>query len=93
VLEKKKYVHRDIKPANILVLYNNNLVLCDFGSSQVSNLTEGTFVGTLPYFAPEIIQDDYSTQSDIYSLGIVIYQLINLFNHKQLRNSLKTMNF
>ena len=75
-------VHRDVKPDNILVRANGTCVLTDFGiaqaASQLSGLTtEGTAVGTPHYMSPEQLRGDaVDGRSDIYSLGIVMFQLL-----------------
>lgn len=80
-LHSKKIFHRDIKPANILYESedeDSNILLCDFGLSKIvqEGVTE-TRVGTVGYQAPEILQKRcYDEKCDIWSLGIVAYELI-----------------
>ncbi|KYB29300.1 Tyrosine-protein kinase Src64B-like Protein [Tribolium castaneum] len=72
-------LHLDIKPKNILLCDNKVCKICDFGNSvKASKATEMcTFQGTVPYTAPEILRGKLpSTKSDIYSLGILIWQMI-----------------
>jgi serine/threonine-protein kinase len=74
-------LHRDIKPANIILPPQGGLKITDFGIAQVlgkARVTrEGTIVGTLTYLAPERIQGNPAVEaSDIYSAGIVFYQML-----------------
>ncbi|PKL75128.1 MAG: hypothetical protein CVV27_16970 [Candidatus Melainabacteria bacterium HGW-Melainabacteria-1] len=78
----KNVIHRDIKPENIMISRNGRAKLLDFGvakfefSSQVT--TDGTILGTVAYMSPEQLQSSRITthQSDIYSLGVVMYELL-----------------
>jgi serine/threonine-protein kinase len=73
-------IHRDIKPANIIVSYQGEVKLMDFGiardETMGGDLTEtGTGVGTPSYMSPEqILGDKLDFRSDLFSLGIVLYQ-------------------
>jgi eukaryotic-like serine/threonine-protein kinase len=75
-------IHRDIKPANIIVSYQGEVKLMDFGIARDEtsgrDITEaGTGVGTPSYMSPEqILGDNLDFRSDIFSLGIVLYQLV-----------------
>jgi len=72
-------VHRDIKPANILIDHHGRALLADFGIAQSANKT-GKFapsIGTLWYSSPEQIEGkEVDVRSDIYSLGVVLYELL-----------------
>jgi eukaryotic-like serine/threonine-protein kinase len=74
-----KIVHRDIKPDNIMVNVDNNVIkLMDFScSSRLAELTRDRS-GSAPYMAPEIhnIDEIIDLQSDIFSLGAVMYELL-----------------
>lgn len=78
---KMKIIHRDIKPSNILVSQLGDFKLGDFGVSRtvertVSDMTQGQ--GTPDYMAPEIFKgQSYGSSVDIYSLGLVMYRLLN----------------
>ena len=79
---KKHILHRDIKPQNIFVDEEENFKLGDFGISRTisSSVTEGTVgVGTYNYMAPEVKlgSQPYGITADIYSLGMVVYWLLN----------------
>lgn len=71
-------VHRDIKGANILVDVNFTVKLSDFGCSKRSNVTTSfTTIGSIPWMAPEVIQqqDGYGRKADIWSLGCVFLEM------------------
>ncbi|MBE6960529.1 MAG: PASTA domain-containing protein [Ruminococcaceae bacterium] len=72
-------VHRDIKPQNIFISKNGDYKLGDFGVARtIESGTVGTVTGTPPYMAPEIARNEkYDRRVDIYSLGIVLYWLLN----------------
>jgi serine/threonine-protein kinase len=74
-------IHRDIKPSNILIIEKDKVKVTDFGIAKVSNhmtLTQtGRVVGTPSYMAPEQIEGaDVDGRADIFSLGIVFYELL-----------------
>jgi eukaryotic-like serine/threonine-protein kinase len=79
----KKIIHRDIKPENILISNSNKLQICDFGIAKyVDSITRTkTFKGwgSFPYMSPECWVGDSNTKSmDIYSLGIVFFEILTL---------------
>jgi len=72
-------VHRDIKPANILVASGTDIKVADFGAAFVRSMetTHRMRVGTPAYIAPEQILDRPLThQSDMFSLGVLLYELL-----------------
>ena len=77
--QKKNIIHRDIKPENILVSPEGDYKLTDFGIAKVSEKTgSGTLAGTNGYMAPEVAnRQHYGPQADIYSLGMVLYWMMN----------------
>lgn len=78
---RKDILHRDIKPENIFVNADGNYKLGDFGISRILDQCPGsvasTDIGTPEYAAPEQGFGDYDHRVDIYSLGIVLYELSN----------------
>ena len=72
-------IHRDIKPENILVSGKGAFKLGDFGIAKVSEKTgTGTMTGTYGYMAPEVANHQhYGASVDIYSLGMVLYWMMN----------------
>lgn len=71
-------LHNDLKPDNLYLLYDGTIRICDFGiATHVSSREEKHILGTVNYMAPEVILNKkYSVQSDIYSLGIIYYELL-----------------
>src|SRR6058998_2894153 len=89
---QKGIIHRDIKPSNVLVTVNDGVAVpkvIDFGIAKATTdqrLTDKTvftafeqFIGTAAYMSPEqaeITSVDIDTRSDIYSLGVLLYELL-----------------
>src|SRR5207248_1438447 len=75
-------VHRDVKPGNLLRAPDGAVKLADFGiakATEQSSITQvGSVLGTAAYLAPEQSRGDEATpRSDLYSLGVVTYQLLS----------------
>ncbi len=89
----KGVIHRDIKPKNIMLTQENEVKICDFG---IALLTEGEdvdttqVIGTLGsprYMSPEqVTNEGVTNQSDIFSLGVVLYELLSGINPFSARN-------
>lgn len=77
----KNILHRDIKPENIFFNEDGNYKLGDFGISRIISAAPmshaSTGIGTPQYWAPEQISGSYDKRVDIYSLGLVLYELSN----------------
>jgi len=78
----RKILHRDLKSQNIFLNKNGIVKLGDFGIARVLNNTKEnakTVVGTPYYLSPEIVENrPYSFKSDIWSLGVLLYELCTL---------------
>ena len=77
--ESRNIVHRDIKPENIFVSDTGDYKLGDFGiAREMEHTTVGTMAGTYKYMAPEVYMNKpYGKTADIYSLGLVLYWVLN----------------
>jgi NIMA (never in mitosis gene a)-related kinase len=94
----KRIIHRDVKTNNILYLKSNVVKLADFGIARVLpddkkelGYNDGSSGGAVAYTSPEVSQNDfYSFPTDVWSLGIVMYQLMTLVLPPKGSNSNKT---
>lgn len=80
VCEQNYIVHRDIKPDNIFISRFGEYKLGDFGIARKLEATQANLSrkGTLNYMAPEVYKsEEYGSNVDIYSLGLVLYTLLN----------------
>jgi serine/threonine protein kinase len=75
-------LHRDIKPSNLIVDQQGSVWVTDFGLAKAmegdSLSRTGDVVGTLQYMAPEQLQGDTDARSDVYSLGLTLYESLAL---------------
>jgi serine/threonine protein kinase len=73
-------LHRDVKPANLIIEPDGRVWLTDFGLAKLADdlsLTEtGGLPGTLRYMAPECLDGEGDERSDVYSLGLTLYELL-----------------
>ncbi len=75
-------VHRDVSPQNVLISYDGDIKLCDFGiakaASKASHTRSGALKGKLQYMSPEQAwgKDDIDHRSDIFSIGLVLYEML-----------------
>ena len=80
ICQRYNIIHRDIKPANIFISETEDFKLGDFGVARIASASTGasTRAGTVNYMAPEVFRGEkYTSNVDIYSLGPVMYQLLN----------------
>lgn len=81
-VHKRHVIHRDIKTQNVFLTSSHTIKVGDFGISKVlesSTQVAMTVVGTPYYMAPEACQSQpYTTKSDVWALGVLIYELCTL---------------
>jgi len=75
-------IHRDLKPDNIIFTFNGAIKVLDFGIAIIDDYEvkkhAHQVIGTMKYIAPEVVKFQKSTiQSDIYALGIILYELLS----------------
>ena len=78
--ESRQITHRDVKPENIMLSEDGSVKLADFGIASLQYFAgptvAGNFVGTLAYSAPEQHHGAADVRSDLYSLGVVLFELL-----------------
>ena len=97
IMKNKGIIHRDLKPENILIKYtdkekiNFDIKLADFGFATdeiKSSIHTYSIVGTQKYIAPEVETYKYNNKCDLWSLGIILYELYTnkyIFDSKNLK--------
>ena len=75
-------LHRDIKPSNLLLDRDGNVWVADFGLAKAAGTDDlthtGDLIGTVRYMAPERFRGESDARSDIYALGLTIYEMLAL---------------
>jgi tetratricopeptide (TPR) repeat protein len=75
-------LHRDVKPSNLLIDAAGTVWLTDFGLAKIEGMDDltgtGDIVGTLRYMAPERLHGGVDARSDVYGLGVTLYELLTL---------------
>ena len=96
-IHKHNIVHRDLKPANIVMDRNQRPRILDFGIASVSDESDltktGTTQGTIAYMSPEQVEaKDLDNRSDLFSLGVLLYEMVTGLSPFRRENQAATIN-
>jgi serine/threonine-protein kinase len=75
-VHEKGFVHRDLKPANVMIDGHGRAHVTDFGLAVSLGEARGSSAGTPPYMAPEQFEGRATAKSDLYALGLVIFEML-----------------
>lgn len=77
-LHEAGVIHRDIKPSNVMFNHKGEVKLIDFSFAIIrrKEQTQKQVIGTPYYIAPEVLSGHYNQQADIWSLGVLFYQML-----------------
>ena len=71
-------IHRDLNPRNIMITKDNDVRIIDFSQSANQNDKKvAKFAGEIHYTAPEVFEGKTTVQSDIWSVGVILYYVIS----------------
>ena len=75
---RQSVLHRDLRPGNVLVTPEGKIKITDFGTSRFLEVSDraSTIIGSPPYMAPEQFQGRAVFASDIYSIGVIMYEMM-----------------
>ena len=89
-------IHRDLKPENIIISKDGIVKITDFGLAFRERLRftdPGVYIGTPGYMAPEVIsKGKYSTKSDVFSFGVIMYEMLSGRNPFEGKTPFETIN-